>query len=327
MGTRPAAGLEAHHAAPGGRQADGAADVGAQVQRPIACGRRRGGPGAAAAGVLAQVPGVAREPALQRMKAAQARRQHAVVGHRGLAQQHRAGLAQARGRRGVGAAGFSSVAAVPSGRARPRVAMFSFSVAGTPSSALSGWLALPARLLSRAPAPARVGIQRPGGVQVRFPALDVRQHVAASPPPATARLPEACTSSWRSARAGRSCGRGGIRPCPGSAQVLRGLRLHLLAEQRRPAQDQPGTPSAWRDQAQKSKRSRWRRIRPCLSNSNSASMRLTHQPAGGREAVVRVPVGAAVGDVARLQLPVGAALVARGGAQHAPHAADLACAP
>ena len=36
----------------------------------------------------------------------------------------------------------------------------------------------------------------------------------------------------------------------------------------------PGVPSAWRDQRQKSKRSRWRLIRPCESNSNSASMML-----------------------------------------------------
>jgi hypothetical protein len=55
------AGLEAHHAAPGGRQPDGAADVGAQVQRAVARGSGGRRAGTAAAGVLAQVPGVARE--------------------------------------------------------------------------------------------------------------------------------------------------------------------------------------------------------------------------------------------------------------------------
>ena len=37
----------------------------------------------------------------------------------------------------------------------------------------------------------------------------------------------------------------------------------------------PGVPSAWRDQAQKSKRSRWRRMRPSGPNSKAASMLLS----------------------------------------------------
>ena len=53
--------------------------------------------GAQAAGVLRQVPGIAR----QRMEARHARRRHAVVRHRGLGEDDRAGLAQARARRRI----------------------------------------------------------------------------------------------------------------------------------------------------------------------------------------------------------------------------------
>ena len=89
--------LQGEDAAPGRRQAQRAADVGADVQRPVAGRHRRARAGAAAAGPLAQVPGVAR----QRMEARQARRQHAVVGHRRLAEDHRARLAHPRRRRRV----------------------------------------------------------------------------------------------------------------------------------------------------------------------------------------------------------------------------------
>jgi hypothetical protein len=93
----PVARLEADDAAPGGGQADRAADVGAQVQRAVAGGGSSAGAGAAAAGVGGQIPGVAGEPALAPVEARQARAQHAVVGHRGPGQQHAAGLAQPRG--------------------------------------------------------------------------------------------------------------------------------------------------------------------------------------------------------------------------------------
>ena len=97
IGIAAEAGLEREDAAPAGRQAHRAADVGADVQRPVAGGDAGGRARAAAARVLAQVPRVAR----QAVKARQARRQHAVVGHRRLAEDHRAGLAQARRRRRV----------------------------------------------------------------------------------------------------------------------------------------------------------------------------------------------------------------------------------
>ncbi len=89
--------LEGEDAAPGRGQAQRPADVGADVQRPVAGRHRCARAGAAAARALAQVPGVAR----QRMEARQARRQHAVVGHGRLAEDHRARLAHPRCRRRV----------------------------------------------------------------------------------------------------------------------------------------------------------------------------------------------------------------------------------
>ena len=78
-------------------------------------------------------------------------------------------------------AGVRSVAAVPSGTGTPRVAMFSLMVAGTPSSVAAGRqrLALqPARLGFAGGGQRAFGIQRVGGFQAGFPALDVRQHGA-----------------------------------------------------------------------------------------------------------------------------------------------------
>jgi hypothetical protein len=72
------------------------------------------------------------------MKRAAARRQHAVVGHRGLGEDDGARLAHPRRRRRIGAAGVMSLAAVPSGTGTPLVAMFSLMVIGTPSSAPCG---------------------------------------------------------------------------------------------------------------------------------------------------------------------------------------------
>ena len=89
------AGLEADQAAPAGGQPHRAANVGADMQGPVATGTRRTGTGAAAARVFGGVPGVAGE----RVKTRQARGQHAVVGHRGLGQQHQPGLPPARGGR------------------------------------------------------------------------------------------------------------------------------------------------------------------------------------------------------------------------------------
>ena len=82
------AGLEAEDTAPARWQAQRAADVGAHMQRAIAGCRSSTGAGTAAARGLAQVPGVTR----QGMEGGQARGQHAVVGHGGLAHQHSARL-------------------------------------------------------------------------------------------------------------------------------------------------------------------------------------------------------------------------------------------
>jgi hypothetical protein len=93
----PVARLEAEDAAPARRQAQRASDVGAHVQRAIAGRRRCRTAGAGAARRLAQVPGVA----AQGMEARKPRRQHAVVRHRGLADQHRARFPQTRRRRRI----------------------------------------------------------------------------------------------------------------------------------------------------------------------------------------------------------------------------------
>ncbi len=89
--------LQRHDAAPGGGQSHRAADIGAQMQRPISRRRRRTGAGRGAAGIAVEVPRVARQP----VEAGKPGRQHPVVRHRGLAQDHRPRLAHARRRRRV----------------------------------------------------------------------------------------------------------------------------------------------------------------------------------------------------------------------------------
>ena len=93
----PEAWLQRDQAAPAGRQPHRAADVGAEMQRAVT-GRTRGArAGTGAAGILAEVPGIAGEG----METGEARRQHAVIRHGGLGKDHRAGFAQARGRRRI----------------------------------------------------------------------------------------------------------------------------------------------------------------------------------------------------------------------------------
>ena len=67
------------------------------MQRAVTGGAGRAGAGRGAAGILGQVPGVAGE----RMEAGEARRKHAVVRHRGLGEDDRAGFTQPRGGRRI----------------------------------------------------------------------------------------------------------------------------------------------------------------------------------------------------------------------------------
>ena len=100
------------------RQAHRAADVGAEVQRPVARGRRRAGAGAGARRVALEAPRIARDA----VQAGQARGQHAVVGHGGLAEDHAAGLAQrAAGGASSVCGGASRWRACRSAPDRPRV--------------------------------------------------------------------------------------------------------------------------------------------------------------------------------------------------------------
>ncbi|MCY1226136.1 hypothetical protein D9M72_383580 [compost metagenome] len=92
------AGLQAEHAAEAGGDAHRAADIGAQVDRAIAGRCRRARARAGTAGIAFRVPRIAR----QRVEARRRRAEEAEVRHGGLADHDRAGLAQARGSRGVG---------------------------------------------------------------------------------------------------------------------------------------------------------------------------------------------------------------------------------
>ena len=166
------AGLEREDAAPAGRQPQRAADVGADVQRAVA-GRRGGaGAGAGAARRLRQVPGIAR----QRVEARQARGQHAVVGHGGLGDDHRAGFLQPRGRRRVGG-GRPQLDRGRAGRHRVAARGDVFLDRGRHAVERAQRLAAPparlggARLLQRG-----LGPQQPGGLQLRLPARDVVEH-------------------------------------------------------------------------------------------------------------------------------------------------------
>ena len=94
----PGGRLQADEAAPAGRQADRAADVGAHMKRSVERSRRRPRPGRRAAGVAVEPPWVSR----QRMMARKSGRQHAVIGHGRLGEQDRPGLLEARGGRRVG---------------------------------------------------------------------------------------------------------------------------------------------------------------------------------------------------------------------------------
>ena len=87
--------LQPDQAAPARRQPHRTADVGAEMQRTVTGGTCGAGAGAGAAGILAEVPGIAGEG----MKARQPRRQHAVIGHGGFGKNHRTRFAQPRRRR------------------------------------------------------------------------------------------------------------------------------------------------------------------------------------------------------------------------------------
>src|SRR5581483_10796980 len=93
--------LEAEEAAMRRRQAHRAADVGAEMKRRIAGDGGRGGAGARSRRVAVEPPGIARDA----VEARDARGEHAVVGHGGLAEDHAARLARARRRRRIAAFG------------------------------------------------------------------------------------------------------------------------------------------------------------------------------------------------------------------------------
>src|SRR6218665_238829 len=95
---------------------------------------------------------------------------------------------RAAGGASAAAAGAGASAAVPNGVGSPSVAMFSLIVPGTPSSALSGAPRSPRASLARACARAGSGGRREvgcrggpggkkvGGLQMRLPTRDMRQH-------------------------------------------------------------------------------------------------------------------------------------------------------
>ena len=165
--------LQGEDAAPGRRQAQRPADVGADVQRPVAGRDRRARAGAAAARLLAQVPGVAR----QRMEARQARGQHPVVGHRRLAEDHRARLAHPRRRRRVARRRHEQARR---GAHRHRRAAGGDVLLDRRRHAVDRRRAArPSRQRASRGArrrERRLGIERIGRLQVRLPGGDARQH-------------------------------------------------------------------------------------------------------------------------------------------------------
>ena len=175
--------VSARSPAPARRQAHPTADV--ALPRCTGHGARRGRrrrAGRGAGPVPASRCRIARQP----MKTREARRQHAVVGHRRFGEQDGAGFAQSRGGRRVFVAGVKSLAAVPSGTGSPLVAILSLTVAGTPSSGPIGSpaaSALRTLALARARAPAR------GDKSREYAARRARRAPArlASPQAATAR--------------------------------------------------------------------------------------------------------------------------------------------
>jgi hypothetical protein len=168
MGIRPRLGFSVkmpHHEA---------ADIGADMQRSVA-GRRRGaGARRGAARILAEVPGVAR----QRMEARQARGEHAVIRHGGLAEDDGAGLADARGWRCVGGGG-GMVGG--HGAERHRHAFGRDILLDGDRHAVERTFRLsmpPARLRFGCARKRPFRIEAIGRLEMRFPALDMVEHGA-----------------------------------------------------------------------------------------------------------------------------------------------------
>ena len=143
------------------------------MQRAVAGGAGGAGAGAGAAGVLGEVPGIAGEG----MERREARRQHAVIRHRGLGEDHRARFAQARRRRRVLLRGHE----LDAGRAeRHRLALGGDIVLDGDRHAverahrLALLPALGRGLCHRARA---VGIAEIERLDVRLPHRDMRQHL------------------------------------------------------------------------------------------------------------------------------------------------------
>ena len=193
--------FQADDAAPAGRQAHRAADVGADVQRAVAGGNGGAGARAAAARAFRQVPRVAG----QRMEARQARRQHPVVGHRRLAEDHRAGFAHARGGRRIVRGGREHGGA---GAERRRRAARRDVLLDHRRHAVDRAERLrpsPSALAKRAPRPARRRRRAHRWREDAAPTPRCAPAPPASPRPAKARARDrARPARWRPARAARS---------------------------------------------------------------------------------------------------------------------------
>ena len=166
--------LHADDAAPACRQTDRPSDVGAEVQRAITGRTRSRRAGAAAAGVLRQVPRVAR----QRVKARQAGRQHAEVGHRRLGDDHRAGFAQSRRRWRVGC-GRHEQGRRAAERHRHAARGDVLLDRHRHTVERQRFIALPARLTRSRGGECGIGVLRPQRRDLRFAALDVVEQVVA----------------------------------------------------------------------------------------------------------------------------------------------------
>jgi hypothetical protein len=275
IGTRPRLGLKPttpHHAA------------GSRIEPPMSvprCSgrsrrRSRGRAGAAAARVEGQVPGVAR----QRMEARQARRQHAVVGHGGLAQRSprrpRAGARPAARRRrghqlGGGGAQRHRHAARGDVLLQRDGHAVQWPAAGRAASAPG----------CRGPAPAARRRRSPRWHAGAAPSARRERSPRAPPPAATPRPGRTGASSSTALRRCRL-----IRPARGSGGVTagRGLdvlgqvahrgALHLAPQPAAPAEGPADGTERLARPAPEAESVAMAADQPLASNSNSASMML-----------------------------------------------------
>ena len=168
----PEARLETDQATVRGGQPDRAADIGADVEGSVPRRGRGAGAGARPRRIPVESPGVSRDA----VDAGQAGRQHAVVGHGGLAEDHAPGLAHAGGRRRIGGGGRRVL--VGAGADRRRVAARVDVLLDGDGHAVeggTGGVRAPARLRRPRRRERPVAVHAVHRVEPRLPQVDARE--------------------------------------------------------------------------------------------------------------------------------------------------------